>query len=107
MSKFISDGYQEGPYAFLQWKGTDVCMDFHCDCGAHCHFDGDFAYNVRCPHCGSGWEMPCFVFPRKTDKADTAKTLEPDEDHCDEVIGADGITRLIPRPVSDTDNRSR
>ena len=28
MSKFISDGDQEGPHAFIQWKGTDVCMDY-------------------------------------------------------------------------------
>lgn len=32
------------PYAFIQWKGTDVCMDFHCECGAHCHFNSDFAF---------------------------------------------------------------
>ncbi len=40
---------------FIQWKGTDVCLDFYCPCGAHGHFDGDFAYNVRCPNCGSAF----------------------------------------------------
>ena len=31
---------------FIQWKGTDVCMDFHCKCGAHLHIDGMFVYKV-------------------------------------------------------------
>ena len=60
------------PYAFIQWKGTDLCMDFHCECGAHCHFDGMFAYTVQCPHCSTVWEMPQTVVPRKAD----AKTPE-------------------------------
>ena len=34
----MSDGFsydgQPNPRAYVQWKGTDVCMDFHCDCGA-------------------------------------------------------------------------
>ena len=53
------------PSAFIQWKGTDLCMDFYCECGAHCHFDGSFAYTVQCPHCQQIYEMPAFVFPRK------------------------------------------
>jgi hypothetical protein len=40
-------------------------MDFHCDCGAHNHFDGFFAYIVACAKCGQEWEMPSRVFPRK------------------------------------------
>ncbi len=78
----------EEPRAFIQWKGTDVCMDFHCKCGAHCHFDGYFAYVVQCPHCMTKWEMPFNLFPRKVvpgshgEKchADRAKMMEPDEE---------------------------
>lgn len=40
------------PHAFIQWKGTDVCMDIHCACGHQSHFDGEFAYRVKCPKCG-------------------------------------------------------
>ncbi len=40
------------PHGWVQWKGTDVCMDVHCECGAHLHVDAAFAYNVECPHCG-------------------------------------------------------
>ena len=74
------------PRAFIQWKGTDVCMDFHCECGAYCHFDGYFAYTVKCPHCGAVWEMPHNLFPRRvgteTDPywRDHPKPLEPDDE---------------------------
>ena len=43
--------------ARIQWKGTDVCADVHCSCGKHSHLDGDFAYFVKCPHCGKVWAM--------------------------------------------------
>jgi len=43
---------------FIQWKNTDVCLDFNCACGQRGHFDGDFAYGLRCGHCGRVWEMP-------------------------------------------------
>lgn len=36
---------------WIQWKGTDVCCDVHCYCGALLHVDGEFAYVVECPHC--------------------------------------------------------
>lgn len=87
---FVDGKEERAPSVFLQWKGTDVCMDFYCECGAHCHFDGYGAYFVKCPHCSTIWQMPCHMFPRKA-AADThpddilhAKTLEADEDHCDE-----------------------
>lgn len=41
-----------GPRGWIQWKGTDVCMDVHCACGRISHVDGDFVYHVKCPHCG-------------------------------------------------------
>ena len=63
MSQFIEDK-PEQPHCFIQWKGTDVCMDFHCDCGEHNHYDGMFAYVIRCGKCGKEWEMPCYVSPR-------------------------------------------
>ncbi|MFZ4534341.1 MAG: hypothetical protein ACOYOJ_21360 [Alsobacter sp.] len=59
-------------HAFIQWKGTDVCMDFHCHCGTSCHVDASFAYTVRCPTCQTVWEMPMYVYPRKA----TDKTME-------------------------------
>lgn len=87
--QFVSGSPTREPRTFIQWKGTNVCMDFYCECGAHCHFDGYFAYCVKCPHCQTVWEMPCHVFPRKADHRtygshiEGAKMLEADEDHCD------------------------
>lgn len=93
------------PYCFIQWKGTDICMDFYCKCGAHLHFDGYFAYAVRCPHCSTVWEMPSRLFPREAcDKTypghiEMAKEMEPDEDFCEEIIDTDGLTILKPTPL--------
>lgn len=39
-------------YGWIQWKGTDVCMDINCSCGELTHVDGDFAYHVKCAYCG-------------------------------------------------------
>lgn len=39
-------------HGWIQWKGTNVCMDLHCSCGHHGHFDGDFFYHFQCPACG-------------------------------------------------------
>lgn len=41
----------DGAHAWIQWKGTDVCMDIHCPCGALLHLDGDFAYSIECGRC--------------------------------------------------------
>jgi hypothetical protein len=42
---------------FIQWKGTRVCMDLHCPCGAHNHIDAEFAYYVKCGGCSAVYEM--------------------------------------------------
>lgn len=38
-------------HGWIQWKGTDVCIDIHCVCGHSGHVDGDFFYHYRCPSC--------------------------------------------------------
>lgn len=87
------------PSAYVQWKGTDVCMDFHCECGAFCHFDGDFAYVVQCPHCLQKWEMPSTLYPRKPTSetypgnVERAQMLERDEELDDEVLAASAADR--------------
>jgi hypothetical protein len=45
--------YRGLPHGWIQWKGTNVCMDVHCRCGAHMHIDDDFVYFIECPHCGA------------------------------------------------------
>lgn len=41
----------EETHGWIQWKGTDVCMDIHCECGHHGHIDVEFFYFFECPQC--------------------------------------------------------
>lgn len=71
MSKDISNGCQN----FIQWKGTDVCMDFHCECGNSFHVDDDFAYALKCLQCGKVWKLGTEVSVTElTDKDDYSYT---------------------------------
>ena len=47
----IQETYKNKAHGWIQWKGTDVCMDIQCKCGYHFHIDSDFAYYVKCPKC--------------------------------------------------------
>jgi hypothetical protein len=60
------DPHHEGTKTFIQWKGTDVCMDFHCKCGLHMHFDCEFLYFVRCSGCGTDYMMSSQVMAIET-----------------------------------------
>ena len=60
------DGYfsQEEPampYAFVQWKNTDACLDIHCECGESTHIDGFFIHSVRCAACGRLYALPMYA----------------------------------------------
>lgn len=64
-------------HMFIQWKGTDVCLDFHCPCGAHCHLHGDFAYFVECGRCHTVYEMGTQVIAKvTTDPGGEPKVME-------------------------------
>ena len=47
----LQEPYEGHPHGWVQWKGTDVCMDVYCSCGYHSHVDAWFAYYVQCPNC--------------------------------------------------------
>ncbi|HRG64318.1 MAG TPA: hypothetical protein PLV12_00870 [Saprospiraceae bacterium] len=49
----IQDTQEGKPHGWIQWKNTKVCMDFYCKCGTQSHFDGLFAYHIKCPECGT------------------------------------------------------
>ena len=49
---------KDRPDAFIQWKGTDSCLDVYCTCGEQFHFDGYFAYELTCGNCGQTYELP-------------------------------------------------
>lgn len=111
MSIFLDEEQPKAAHAFVQWKGTDLCMDFYCDCGAQLHFDGDFAYCVKCPHCLTVYEMPQVLVPRKADaktyqySRENPQLMEADEDKCRHVVWADGVTEAVPviEPASPID----
>ena len=73
----------EGTSVFIQWKGTDVCLDFYCECGASGHLDGDFAYGLRCAECGAEWAMPTNI--------ELVKVAD----------GHNGVVKDIPREYDD------
>jgi len=64
---------------FIQWKGTDVCMDFHCDCGHHNHYDDYFAYYVKCKGCGQVYQTGTSI---KMTKVNDQKNYTPIESVC-------------------------
>ncbi len=45
------------PHGWIQWKGTDVCMDIHCTCGHMGHVDADFFYYYQCPNCDARYAV--------------------------------------------------
>lgn len=45
-------------YGWIQWKGTDACIDIHCgQCGHFGHMDQDFLYFYKCPMCGTAYGL--------------------------------------------------
>jgi hypothetical protein len=49
----IQETYSGKPHGWIQWKGTEACMDIHCKCGYMAHLDAQFAYHVKCGNCGT------------------------------------------------------
>lgn len=50
-----------GPHGWIQFKGTELCMDLNCECGELSHIDGEFVYTVSCPTCGREWALSGFM----------------------------------------------
>lgn len=61
----VADGQEGRPRSFVQWKGTDLCMDFTCVCGQGGHIDDDFVYFLRCPSCARVYELAPVVSVRE------------------------------------------
>lgn len=49
----IQDVRAGEPHAWIQWKATDVFMDVYCACGISFNINGNFAYHIQCPECGT------------------------------------------------------
>jgi len=51
----------------IQWKGTDICADFTCECGIFFHFDGYFCYAIECPDCRKVFKLSTTVVNMEVD----------------------------------------
>lgn len=51
------DNLTDGPHGWIQWKGTDVCIDLQCSCGHQGHYDGYFLYFFECPSCKAKYAL--------------------------------------------------
>jgi hypothetical protein len=49
----IQETYKDKPHGWIQWKGTEVCMDVYCKCGKLIHIDDNFVYHIKCPYCNT------------------------------------------------------
>ena len=47
----MKDIAPDGPHAWIQHKGSNLCMDVWCICGEHFHVDAGFCYYTKCPVC--------------------------------------------------------
>lgn len=73
----------DGPHGWIQWKGTDVCMDVHCQCGFQGHIDASFAYHYRCVACNqlfdiAGWVRLVPVPKDEEDDGSHPETIKTD-----------------------------
>lgn len=66
------DRYKGEPHAFVQWKGTDACMDLYCKCGQQGHVDAGFAYHAVCAECGQQYDVEPYVRLIPVDSIDAA-----------------------------------
>jgi len=61
-------------HGWIQFKGTDLCMDVHCKCGEHTHIDGEFIYFIKCGNCGIVYELNGHIeLIERTDNIEGAK----------------------------------
>lgn len=69
------------PHGWIQWKGTEVCMDVHCECGALTHVDNEFCYHIKCYACGVVYECDGHITLHKLDfePDSTILTNAPDQ----------------------------
>lgn len=86
--------------AQIQWKGTNVCMDVKCRCGAHGHVDAEFAYFYKCLACGTTFALGVTVRLYPMDEACAAARNQ----HCVKVdedlapLVGDGGDSIAPTP---------
>lgn len=54
---YSQDNPKGDSFAWVQWKGTDVCIDLYCKCGVHEHYDGKCLHYYECWSCGAKYAI--------------------------------------------------
>lgn len=92
-----SRAFDGKPHGWIQWKGTDVCIDLYCECGSHGHIDGDFLYHYKCAACGRKYAlgMNVALIPLTEEQATYVENgggcdFRTDESVLDDIPGARG-----------------
>lgn len=58
----ISFNIDKDSHGWIQWKGTDACIDIHCKiCNHMTHIDDSFTYYIQCPYCKTVFEANGFI----------------------------------------------
>lgn len=65
-------------HAWIQWKGTNVCLDLRCECGELTHLDCDFAYLIKCGKCGAVYWPNAHITLKKLTGEDLKDAEESD-----------------------------
>ena len=55
------DRFKDQPHVFIQWKGTNACLDLYCICGSQGHLDSYFAYFYQCYNCKRKYELDVLI----------------------------------------------
>jgi len=69
----LENPFEGSPHGWLQWKGTDACIDFHCKCGSHLHADNICMYFIRCGKCGQAYALNGHIKLHPIDEERAAK----------------------------------
>lgn len=64
---------RSGPHGWIQFKGSNLCMDVHCVCGELTHIDADFLYHVKCGVCSRVYELSGFIEFKEVPESDCAE----------------------------------
>lgn len=71
----ISLNTEKDHHGWIQFKGTNICLDVHCKCGELSHIDGDFVYFLQCPSCGLIYELNGYIELIERDIKDIDKDI--------------------------------
>lgn len=64
----------------IQWKGTDICADIHCQCGTYSHVDGYIYGEWICRGCHKGFKLAWTAIAYEVEPNDHMQVTDDEED---------------------------